>query len=172
MNSLHIMFSETNAQVFVDRVKAALYPTLSGATETSTSFDLPQLMVIVGAGNNGKTFLMDQIHQQFASRVYRMPASFLTSTDTTTEYNICSYNIAWIEHDDTNKLQLDIVKHRLAQLQPHQLVVLLCNKMPFANVQDSGMNKRCLIFECVNDSSNASSLRESSLSPMFQALKV
>jgi hypothetical protein len=166
MNSIDIMFGSEQAQKFTDRVKAALYPaTISGSEY------LPQLMIIVGAGGNGKTFLMDQIRQQFSSQVCFMPTEFLTTTNDKIKLN---HNIACINQDEaTLKLQPEILKERLSFLQPHQLVVFLCNQMPvFTPYLEPGMYKRCIILDCINNQNDVSALKASSLQPLLEALKV
>ena len=132
-SSLQVMFNSSDCATVTSMLHNALI------SEDST-FD--KVLVIVGGGGNGKTFLMNALEEAFSSKVARgFEHKFIQDST-------ASNRLVWVEcKGETPSGELaHIVKDALASY-PKTLFVLLCNKLPF-NPQDAALFRRLQVVVC------------------------
>jgi phage/plasmid-associated DNA primase len=128
VSSLQVMFSQADCELVTSLFQRALTFSEGG----DSTFD--KMLVMVGSGNNGKSYLMNALQEAFPSKVEQGVKNEVVRVD--------SKRIVYIE----DGCEASWVKETLAA-NPNTLYVLLCNRLPF-NPEDQGLFRRLQVVKC------------------------
>ena len=181
MNTIEAMFNQENAVKFTNILRTALQQSSS----SSTNLD-PKLVILIGSGNNGKTYLMSHIEQAFPSKVMSLrshmvlPSSSIITIDDFEERDeliktLASKRIVYMELDGNRNIIGANLKELLSTRNTTQFI-LLCNQLPTINgvelskLQDAGVLRRIEVIECSETS--ASNVKASDIKKAIESLCV
>ena len=143
ISSIEIMFSASDCALVTSLFQQAL-------SSDDATFD--KMLVIVGSGNNGKSYLMNAIEEAFPSKVQRGISS-------PTRLGVESKRIVCIEGNSAERQPTGAwIKETLAT-NPKTLYVLLCTQLPF-NPEDAGLLSRLHVVVCNNKIADALKLSD------------
>ena len=147
-DAIHHMLGHAQGDLFIKLVNDAL----SGNTNNQG----PLAVVLVGSGNNGKSYLMNAIAQKFQDHVKFAPIH-LFKINQFGDIGIPNLPVRMfvVEHDDQVQLHAADIKQSLAIIN-RRLVVLVANDVPSfltkaAEAGDNALLKRFEILACINE---------------------
>ena len=131
------MLGAEQAQQFTARIRQALQ-------EVPPQ---PNILFLVGNGNNGKSYLIHNLKARFPEKVEQVPHNFLAIS--TGALVTVQKKVYFMELGDAG-VNPDVLKEVSAQMPAPSVLIVMCNALPEFNPEDAGVWRRFQAFGCIN----------------------